>query len=53
MNPMPEGNMNKQNALSAQDAADMLGVSKSTICNMIKKGEINYPRVDIPFITSG
>ena len=32
--------MNKQNALSAQDAADMLGVSKGTIYNMIKKGEI-------------
>jgi len=32
--------MNKQNALSAQDAADMLGVSKSTIYSMIKKGEI-------------
>jgi len=32
--------MSKKNALSTQDAADMLGVSKSTIYNMIKKGEI-------------
>ena len=32
--------MNKQNALSAQDVADMLGVSKSTVYNMIKNGEI-------------
>jgi putative molybdopterin biosynthesis protein len=32
--------MNKKNALSTQDVADMLGVSKSTIYNMIKTGEI-------------
>ena len=33
--------MDKQNALSAQDAADMLKVSKSTVYNMIRSGEIS------------
>ena len=37
--------MNKQNALSTQDVADMLGVSKSTIYNMIKNGEITSYKV--------
>ena len=37
--------MSKQNALSAQDAADMLGVSKSTIYNMIKNGSITSYKV--------
>jgi len=32
--------MSKKSALSAQDVADMLGVSKNTIYNMIKKGEL-------------
>ena len=32
--------MGKKSALSAQDVADMLGVSKNTIYNMIKKGEL-------------
>ena len=37
--------MANQNALSTQDAADMLGVSKSTIYNMIKNGEITSYKV--------
>ena len=37
--------MSKQNALSAQDVADMLGVSKSTIYNMIRNGEIKSYKV--------
>jgi putative molybdopterin biosynthesis protein len=32
--------MNPKSALSAQDVADMLGVSKNTIYNMIKKGDL-------------
>jgi len=32
--------MGKKSALSAQDVADMLNVSKNTIYNMIKKGEL-------------
>jgi putative molybdopterin biosynthesis protein len=32
--------MDKKSALSVQDVADMLGVSKNTIYNMIKKGEL-------------
>jgi putative molybdopterin biosynthesis protein len=32
--------MNPKSALSAQDVAEMLGVSKNTIYNMIKKGEL-------------
>ena len=32
--------MGKQNALNVQDVSDMLGVSKSTIYNLIKNGEI-------------
>jgi putative molybdopterin biosynthesis protein len=32
--------MDKKTALSAQDVAEMLGVSKNTIYNMIKKGEL-------------
>ena len=40
-----EGKMNKQNALSTQDVADMLGVSKSTIYNMIRNGEITSYKV--------
>ena len=37
--------MSGQNALSAQDVADRLGVSKSTIYNMIKNGEITSYKV--------
>jgi putative molybdopterin biosynthesis protein len=37
--------MNKKNALSAQDVADMLGVSKNTIYNMTKKGELTSYKV--------
>jgi putative molybdopterin biosynthesis protein len=37
---LEEQDMNKRNALSAQDVALMLGVSKSSIYSMIKKGEI-------------
>jgi len=37
--------MNRQNALSTQDVADMLGVSKSTVYNMIKNGEITSYKV--------
>ena len=37
--------MNKQNALSVQDVANMLRVSKSTIYNMIAKGEITPYKV--------
>ncbi len=33
--------MEKENALSVQDVADLLSVSKSMIYNLIKKGEIN------------
>ena len=32
--------MSQKSALSAQDVAEMLGVSKNTIYNMIKKGEL-------------
>ena len=37
--------MSKHNALTAQDVADMLGVSKSTIYNMINDGKISSYRV--------
>ena len=37
--------MNKQKALNAQDVADMLGVSKNTIYNMIKNGSISSYKV--------
>ena len=37
--------MSKQNALSAQDVAEMLGVSKSTIYNLIKNGDITSYKV--------
>jgi len=37
--------MIKKNALSAQDVADTLGVSKNTIYNMIKKGELTPYKV--------
>lgn len=37
--------MSKQHALSTQDVADMLGVCKSTIYNMIKKGDIKSYKV--------
>jgi len=37
--------MGKKSALSAQDVADMLGVSKNTIYNMIKKGELTSYKV--------
>jgi putative molybdopterin biosynthesis protein len=37
--------MNKKSALSAQDVADMLGVSKNTIYNMIKKGDLTSYKV--------
>jgi putative molybdopterin biosynthesis protein len=37
--------MNKKSPLSAQDVADMLGVSKNTIYNMIKKGELTPYKV--------
>jgi len=37
--------MNKKSALSAQDVADMLGVSKNTIYNMIKKRELTSYKV--------
>jgi len=40
-----EETMNKKSALSAQDVADMLGVSKNTIYNMIKKGELTSYKV--------
>ncbi len=33
--------MEKETALSVQDVADLLNVSKSMIYNLIKKGEIN------------
>jgi len=32
--------MDQKNALSTQEVADMLNVSKSTIYDLIKKGEI-------------
>jgi putative molybdopterin biosynthesis protein len=37
--------MSKKSALSAQDVAEMLGVSKNTIYNVIKKGELTSYRV--------
>lgn len=37
--------MDKKNALSTQDVADMLHVSKSTIYDLIKKGEISSYKV--------
>jgi putative molybdopterin biosynthesis protein len=37
--------MSKKSALSAQDVAEMLGVSKNTIYNMIKKGELTPYKV--------
>jgi putative molybdopterin biosynthesis protein len=37
--------MEKERALSVQDVADLLNVSKSMIYNLIKKGEINSYRV--------
>lgn len=37
--------MSNQNALSAQDVADMLAVSKSTVYNMIRSGEISSYKV--------
>ena len=37
--------MSNKKALSAQDAADMLGVSKSTIYNIIKNGAISFYKV--------
>lgn len=37
--------MDKKNALSTQDVADMLNVSKSTIYDLIKKGEIRSYKV--------
>jgi putative molybdopterin biosynthesis protein len=37
--------MEKNNALSTQDVANMLGVSKSTVYNLIKTGEISSYKV--------
>jgi len=37
--------MSQKSALAAQDVADMLGVSKNTIYNMIKKGELTSYKV--------
>ena len=37
--------MEPKNALSTQEVADMLNVSKSSIYNLIKKGEIRSYKV--------
>jgi putative molybdopterin biosynthesis protein len=43
--PKEEKTMEKERALSVQDVADQLNVSKSMIYSLIKKGEINSYRV--------